>query len=121
MKFFGEIFESFGISFDAIRANKMRSTLATLGIVIGIVTVTLMGSAINGLNKAFIKSISSLGADVMYVSRDDWFNRNYDSWTRSQKRRPIRLKEAELLTEKLSLAAAIAPEIDDEEDVKYKT
>ncbi len=121
MKFFGEIFESFGISFDAVRANKMRSTLATLGIVIGIVTVTLMGSAINGLNKAFIKSISSLGADVMYVSRNDWFNQNYDSWTRSQKRRPIRLKEAELLTQKLSMAAAIAPEIDDEEDVKYKT
>lgn len=121
MKFFGELFESFGISFDAIRANKMRSTLATLGIVIGIVTVTLMGSAINGLNKAFIKSISSLGADVMYVSRNDWFNRNYDSWMRSQKRRPIRLREAELLSQKLTLASAIAPEIDDEEDVKYKT
>lgn len=121
MKFFGELFESFGISFDAVRANKMRSTLATLGIVIGIVTVTLMGSAINGLNKAFIKSISSLGADVMYISRDDWFSRNYDSWMRSQKRRPIRLREAELLSQKLSHVSAVAPEIDDQEDVKYKT
>jgi putative ABC transport system permease protein len=121
MKFFSEVFESFGISLDAVRANKMRSTLATLGIVIGIVTVTLMGSAINGLNGAFIKSISSLGADVFYVSRDDWFSESYDSWTRSQKRRPIRLKEAEALSQKLSLAAAVAPEIDDEEDVKYKT
>lgn len=121
MNFFGELFESFGISFDAVRANKMRSTLATLGIVIGIVTVTLMGSAINGLNSAFIKSISSLGADVMYVSRDNWFNESYESWTRTQKRRPIRLKEAEILSQKLTLASAIAPEIDDEEDVKYKT
>lgn len=121
MKFLGELFESFGISFDAVRANKMRSTLATLGIVIGIVTVTLMGSAINGLNKAFIKSISSLGADVMYISRNDWFSRNYDSWMRSQKRRPIRLREAELLSQKLSHVSAVAPEIDDQEDVKYKT
>ncbi|HUE36829.1 MAG TPA: hypothetical protein VMO20_05515, partial [Candidatus Acidoferrum sp.] len=63
MKFFKEIFESLGISLDAVRANKMRSTLAMLGIVIGIVTVTLMGAAINGLNQAFLKSISSMGAD----------------------------------------------------------
>ena len=74
MKFLAEIREGLGISWDAIRANKMRSVLATLGIVIGIVTVTLMGAAINGLNQAFIKSISALGADVFYVSRNNWFN-----------------------------------------------
>ena len=118
---FSEVRESLGISFDAVRANKMRSALATLGIVIGIVTVTLMGAAIHGLDSAFKKSISSLGADVMYVSRNDWFSESYDSWTRSQKRRPIRLKEAEQLINKLTLASAVAPEIDDEATVKYKT
>jgi putative ABC transport system permease protein len=116
-----ELHEGLGISFDAVRANKMRSTLATLGIVIGIVTVTLMGSAIHGLNDAFIRSISSLGADVFYVSRDDWFNQSYDSWMKTQKRRPIQLKEAEEMAQKLTLASAVAPEIDDEETVKYKT
>src|SRR5580692_4591907 len=121
MKFFDELIEGFGISFDAVRSNKMRSTLATLGIVIGVVTVTLMGAAINGLNKAFIKSISALGADVFYVSRDNWFNDSYDSWMKTQKREPIRLREAEALSEKLTLATAVAPEIDDEETVKYKT
>jgi putative ABC transport system permease protein len=121
MRFFKDLYESMGISLDAVRANKMRSTLATLGIVIGIVTVTLMGAAINGLNNAFLKSISSMGADVFYVSRNDWFNQNYSSWMRSQKRRPIRLVEAEALTKKLTESVAIAPEIDDEETVKYKT
>lgn len=121
MQFFKEFFESINISFDAVRANKMRSSLATLGIVIGIVTVTLMGAAINGLNQAFIKSISSMGADVFYVSRNDWFNQNYNSWMKSQKRRSIHLREAEALSQKLTLSVAIAPEIDDEETVKYKT
>src|SRR5580692_5076758 len=109
MRFFKELFESMGISLDAVRANKMRSTLATLGIVIGIVTVTLMGAAINGLNQAFIKSISSLGADVFYVSRNNWFNNSYDDWTKTQKRRPIQLKEAEALSKKLTLSVAVAP------------
>ena len=49
MNFFTEIREGFGISWSAIRANKMRSILTTLGIVIGIVTVTLMGTAIEGV------------------------------------------------------------------------
>ncbi len=121
MNFFKELLESIGISLNAVHANKMRSALATLGIVIGIVTVTLMGAAINGLNQAFIKSISSMGADVFYVARDDWFSNSYQSWERSQRRRPIRLHDAELLSQKLNDSVAVAPEIDDEETVKYKT
>ncbi len=51
---------------SAIRANKMRSVLTTLGIIIGIVTVTLMGAAIDGLNRAFHeKSFPAMGADVL--------------------------------------------------------
>ena len=68
MKFvFDEFKEGMAIAFAAIRANKMRSVLTTLGIVIGIVSVTLMGTAIEGLNRAFNKSIASLGSDVLYV------------------------------------------------------
>ena len=117
---FSELREGVGISFDAVRANKLRSTLATLGIVIGIVTVTLMGSAIHGLNQAFIKSISSLGADVFYVQRNSWFQ-DYDAWMSNRKRRPIQLKEAESLAKKMTLASAVAPAIWDDETVKYKT
>jgi putative ABC transport system permease protein len=116
-----ELREGLGISFDAVRANKLRSTLATLGIVIGIVTVTLMGSAIHGLDQAFIKSISALGADTLYVSRDDWINETYDSWMKSQKRRPIELRDAEELEQKLTMASAVAPEIQVWRAVKYKT
>jgi len=123
MKVLAELRESLGMSWDAIRANKMRSVLATLGIIIGILTVTLMGAAINGLDQAFIKSISSLGADVFYVSRNSWWsNQSYDSWIKIARRRPpMQLREAEVLARQLSLATAVAPEIDDYEPVKYKT
>ena len=73
MNFLSELREGLGISFSALRANKMRSALATLGIIIGVVTVTLMGTAIEGLNKAFMQSISIIGADVLYLQRFDWF------------------------------------------------
>ena len=68
MNLLTELKEGLAISWSAIRANKMRSVLTTLGIVIGIVTVTLMGTAIEGLDRAFLKNVSSIGADVLYVS-----------------------------------------------------
>jgi putative ABC transport system permease protein len=116
-----ELREGFGISWDAIRAHTLRSSLTTLGIVIGIVTVTLMAAAIHGLDNAFLQSISSLGADVFYVQRNSWINENTEgTWLKSQKRRPIRLAEAEALASKLELAS-VAPVANDSGDsVKYK-
>jgi putative ABC transport system permease protein len=109
MNLFTEIREGFGISWAAIRANKLRSVLTTLGIVIGIVTVTLMGTAIEGLNKSFMSSISSLGADVLFVDRYEWFNRSEADWRSMQRRRPLKLDDATQLASQLTLAAAVAP------------
>ena len=75
VNFFIEIKEGLSIAWDAIRANKLRSVLTTLGIIIGIVTVTAMGAAIDALNRAFHDSISILGADVLFVSRWTWADR----------------------------------------------
>ncbi|MEO6181955.1 MAG: ABC transporter permease, partial [Verrucomicrobiota bacterium] len=72
MNFLTEIKEGLAIAWDAILANKMRSVLTTLGIVIGIVTVTLMGTALDAMNRAFHKSISIIGADTLFVQRGSW-------------------------------------------------
>lgn len=121
MKFFAEIPESLAMSWNAVRANKMRSALATIGIVIGIVTVTLMGAAINGLNQAFVNSLSAMGGDTFFISRSSWLNNSYDDWFKMQKRRPIRPEDAEALARQLTLASAIDPAAYINETVKYKT
>src|SRR5512137_500852 len=109
MNLLSELKEGTGISWSAIRANKMRSILTTLGIVIGIVTVTLMGTAITGLNRAFLKNISFIGADVLYVDRFDWFVNSHEAWMRMQKRRPVTEAHATALREQLTMARAVAP------------
>lgn len=53
----------------------MRSLLATLGIVIGIVAVTILQTAIEGINNAFENSIAAIGADVLYVQKFEWFGK----------------------------------------------
>ncbi len=115
-----EFKEGVGISWSAIRANKMRSILTTLGIVIGIVTVTLMGAAITGLDRAFLRNISTIGADVLYLEKFEWFSDSQESWIKMQKRPRITLAQANTLKDLLTMAKAVAPVADSEETVRYK-
>lgn len=115
-----EFKEGVGISWGAIRANKMRSILTTLGIVIGIVTVTLMGAAITGLDRAFLRNISTIGADVLYLQRFEWFTDSDAAWMKMQKRPRITLAQANTLKDLLTMAKALAPVADSEETVRYK-
>jgi putative ABC transport system permease protein len=120
MNLFSEFKEGMGISCSAILANKMRSVLTTLGIVIGVVTVTLMGTAITGLDRAFLKNISVIGADVLFVTRFDWFAGSHDAWMKMQKRRTITLAQANALKAQLTFARAVAPVADTQASVRYK-
>ncbi len=75
-----ELAESFRIAFTQLRANKLRSVLTALGVIIGIVAVTLMGTAIRGIDTGFQNSLALLGEDVLYVQKwpwgpvEDWWN-----------------------------------------------
>ena len=120
MNFLTELREGLAISWSAIRANKLRSILTTLGIVIGIVTVTLMGTAIQGLNNSFMSSISSIGTDVLYVDRFGWLIQSREEWMNAMKNPRIRLEEADALARQMKLAMAVAPVASDEIPVKYQ-
>jgi len=118
--FLAETREGLIIAWDAIRANKMRSVLTTLGIVIGIVSVTLMGTVIDGMNHAFRKSISVIGADMLYVQRSAWFVDSDEEWNRQNRRPEITLKEAMAVGRDLTLAQAVAPVVFMAQSVQYK-
>jgi putative ABC transport system permease protein len=121
MNLLTELKEGLAISWSAIRANKMRSVLTTLGIVIGIVTVTLMGTAIEGLNRAFLKAISSVGADVLYVQREDWSGSDTEEeWRKIQKRPRLTIEQAGRLERDLTMATAVAPLAFDQRLIKYE-
>ena len=90
-----EFTESFRIAFAQIRANAMRSILTALGVIIGIVAVTLMGTAINGIDIGFENSLAMLGEDVLYVQKWPWSN--VDDWWNYINRPPIRTELAERL------------------------
>jgi putative ABC transport system permease protein len=87
-----EISESFRIAFAQIVANKLRSALTALGVVIGIVAVTLMGTAINGIDVGVDRSFAGFGDDILYVTKWPW--RDMEDWWNFRNRRPIRFDYA---------------------------
>lgn len=107
MHFWTEVKEGLIISFRAIRANKMRSVLTTLGIVIGIVSVTLMSTAIEGVNRAFDKSAAAFGTDVLYVGKYPWIAN--EDWATFRNRRNFEVYYASAVERQVTLADAVAP------------
>ena len=55
------------MALDTLRANKLRSGLTILGIVIGVTTVITISSVINGLNNRVSDFANSLGSNVFWV------------------------------------------------------
>jgi putative ABC transport system permease protein len=59
--------EAVKLALDTLRKNKLRSGLTILGITIGISTVILISSAINGLNTNIDEFVRALGTNDLWI------------------------------------------------------
>ena len=104
---FSLFFENLKISLSAVFANKMRSILTALGIVIGVLSVTLMGTLISGLDRSFENSMSWLGKDILYISRYEWFGDM--EWWEVRNRPRMRPEYVEKIHKRSKYALAVCP------------
>ena len=111
MTLLSELGEGIRISWGALRANLMRSVLTTIGIVIGIVTVTLMATALETLDVVFHEAISFLGTDVLYVDRQAWAAESNQRWQDIMKREKITLAQARAVEQDLGMVRGVAPTV----------
>ncbi|MBS3909417.1 MAG: ABC transporter permease [Actinobacteria bacterium] len=65
------LFESFRLALDAIRANKMRSGLTTLGVVIGVSAVILLVSVGQGMRNYVTEQFQGIGANLILIMPGD--------------------------------------------------
>src|SRR6202011_2736774 len=90
-----ELSESWKIAVAQMRSNLTRSTLTALGVIIGIVAVTLMGTAISGIQIGFDKSMAVFGDDVLYVTQWPW--KKVNDWWNYRDRPKIKTEYADVI------------------------
>ena len=94
----------------ALIANRLRSILALLGIVIGVGTVIGMVALINGFQRSFQRSIQSFGNNTIYIRRIRPGIRFSDHIPDSLKqRRAFTMDDAAAILEHCPSVRAIAP------------
>src|SRR5262245_23716747 len=62
-----EVQEGVTLALRALRANKLRSFLTILGVIIGVTTIMAMVAIIEGLNRSMKAQIAAIGSDVLFV------------------------------------------------------
>lgn len=117
----GFLIESLRSAVEAIKVNKLRSLLTTLGIIIGVTTVIAVISVISGLKQQVAQSFATLGANVLYVQKWPWVmgGKNID-WWKIRQRKKIGMEEYRALKEYGSSFKYVSPQISERMDVKRK-
>lgn len=87
-----EIFENIKLALESMRSNKIRSILASLGVLIGISTVILMGWILSGLQSAMDDTFRMIGVDMIYIDKWDWTGGK--RWNAIRYRKNITLEQA---------------------------
>ena len=80
-----------------LRANKLRSALTLLGIVIGVVAVVAMAATIDGLRRKISSDLAQLGSGVFQVQKHPTGGFNDGDRAKYDKRKDFTLRDVDLL------------------------
>ena len=67
----GDIYENLAMALQTLRANKLRSFLTVIGVMIGVITVMLIASIISGIDEQVKKEIESFGTRSIFIAKFD--------------------------------------------------
>jgi putative ABC transport system permease protein len=101
-------FASASFALNSLRANKLRTFLSLLGMVIGIFLIIFIGSAVDALKRNINNSIARLGDEVIFVHKWPWEGGfNYPFWKYMMRPQPNQ-REAVLLQERMNSLATVS-------------
>ena len=114
-----EFGEGFRIALQALKTNRLRSILTTLGIMIGVMVVTVVISVIQGINTYISGEFSVLGSDNVYVAQYPWMISSWEDWLKVKNRPRIEKKHFEFIEKYITTAEVVVPDINSRRTVKY--
>ena len=91
--------EAVRIALQSLWANKLRSALTLLGVVIGVAAVIAVVTFVNGINGYVAEKIFNLGADVFIVFKVSPAVTNIDHFLEGEKRKDLTMEDYQAAVE----------------------
>ena len=101
------ISEAIKIALQSLWANKLRSALTLLGVVIGVAAVIAVVTFVNGINGYVAERIFNLGADVFIMFKVSPAVTNVEHYIEGQKRKDLTMDDYQAVKEGCKLCAYV--------------
>ncbi len=98
-------------TFSALTANKVRTSLTMLGIIIGISSVIIMVAIGQGAQASIQTSIQSIGSNLIMVTPGASRNIGYGASTGRGSAKTLTMKDVEAISNEVTNINAISPEV----------
>lgn len=102
--------DTFRVAFAALSAHKLRTALTLIGLIIGVTSLILVVTLIQGANAYVRKKIVNLGTDIFQVSRLPLVPTDFNELTRARKNRELTREDLEDLHSRCQSCVAVGGE-----------
>ncbi len=114
-----EFKEAVKLALQSLWANKLRSVLTLLGVVIGVSSVIAVITLTNGVNKYVATKVYGYGADVFTFSKESPVIFSYEQWQKFQKRKKIELADYYAIQEECKSCVSVGALLNTDGKVVY--
>src|SRR5688572_31277457 len=91
------LWESFLVAVGSLRANKLRTALTLVGIVVGVAAVIAVVTIIQGLDNKVATTFSSQGSTVFTVSKRPQIITSHEDFVKFNKRKDVTHEDADAI------------------------
>ena len=113
-----QFLESIGIALKSLVANKLRSILTLVGIIIGVMTVIAVVSIIAGMNRYVADRINTLGSTTFFVDKFGIIMSD-EEWMNAMKRKDLTMQDMQTIKESCPLCWKVGARAVAFKKVKY--
>ena len=81
--------EAINISLSSISANKLRSFLTLLGLIIGVMTLILVMTIVQGANRYVEEKVADLGTNVFQIAKTPLVVTDFQEYIKAQRNKDL--------------------------------
>jgi putative ABC transport system permease protein len=111
--------EAFKLALQSLWANKLRSILTLIGVVMGVASVIMVITLVNGANTYVATKLSGYGADVFTVDRMSAVIFSAEDYFRYQKRKILRIEDYEAVRDNCTQCSEVGALLSKSTNVVY--